>query len=96
MAAILQAQIRKFEDAVRPYVSEGPLAPYWTLLEQKTKLKREQLALGICLGHCCSTVLMWSSYFLGLFGFLGIYLMFGWANDFLCNLIGFIYPAYAS
>lgn len=46
MAAVVQAQIRKFEDTVRPYLYHGPLAPYWPLLEQKTKLKREQLSLG--------------------------------------------------
>ncbi|CAF0969829.1 unnamed protein product [Rotaria sordida] len=33
---------------------------------------------------------------LGLFGFLAIYLIIGWANDFVCNFLGFIYPAYAS
>ena len=46
MAAVVQAQIRKFEDTVRPYLNHGPLASYWPLLEQKTKLKREQLSLG--------------------------------------------------
>lgn len=34
--------------------------------------------------------------FLGLLGFLAIYLVLGWATDFLCNFIGFLYPAYAS
>jgi len=32
----------------------------------------------------------------GAIGFLVFYLMFGWGNDFVCNLIGFLYPAYAS
>jgi receptor expression-enhancing protein 5/6 len=32
----------------------------------------------------------------GIIAFLALYLMVGWGNDFMCNLIGFIYPAYAS
>jgi len=32
----------------------------------------------------------------GIIGFLAFYLIIGWGNDFLCNLIGFAFPAYAS
>ena len=32
----------------------------------------------------------------GMVGFPLLYLTVGWGNDFLCNLIGFIYPAYAT
>lgn len=77
MAAVVQAQIRKVEDKLKPALYEGCGSTYWGFLEQKTKLKREQLALGLSL-------------------VLGLYLAFGWGNDFLCNLIGFLYPAYAS
>ena len=33
---------------------------------------------------------------LGTFGFLAIYLVYGWGNDLLCNFIGFICPVYGS
>jgi len=32
----------------------------------------------------------------GLAAFLGLYLMIGYGSQFLCNFIGFLYPAYAS
>ncbi|CAF2649410.1 unnamed protein product [Rotaria sp. Silwood2] len=77
MAAAIRNHIQKLEGILKGYVYEGPLTPFWSLLEQKTKLKRERIALG-------------------LLGFIAIYLVLGWAKDFVCNFIGFIYPAYAS
>ncbi len=47
MAAKVQQYIRNFEDILKGYLYEGPLTPYWSILEQKTKVKRERIALGI-------------------------------------------------
>ncbi|CAF0752167.1 unnamed protein product [Adineta steineri] len=77
MAAQIQHHIRNLEDTLKGYLYEGPLTTYWSILEQKTKVKRERIATG-------------------LLGFIAIYLILGWAKDFVCNFIGFIYPAYAS
>jgi hypothetical protein len=46
MAVPVQNHVQKLEDILKGYLYEGPLTPYWSLLEQKTKLKRERLALG--------------------------------------------------
>jgi len=77
MTAPIQKQIRKFEDILKGYLYEGPLVQFWSIIEVKTKVKRERIALG-------------------LLGFIAIYLVIGWGKDFVCNIIGFIYPAYAS
>jgi len=77
MANQVQSQINKFENILKGYLYEGPLISLWGFLEQKTKVKRERLALV-------------------LLGFIAIYLVLGWAKDFVCNFIGFVYPAYAS
>lgn len=78
MAEIVKQQIRKFEQIAKPYLYEGPLQSQWSFIEAKTRVKREQITLGLFLS-------------------IGIlYLAFGWGNDFLSNLIGFLYPAYVS
>ncbi len=46
MAAQVQNQIRKVEDILKGYLYEGPLVPFWAIVEQKTKVKRERVAIG--------------------------------------------------
>jgi hypothetical protein len=46
MAAAVQTHIQKVEETLKGYLYEGPLTPLWSLAEQKTKLKRERIALG--------------------------------------------------
>jgi hypothetical protein len=97
MAASVQNQVQKFEEILKGYLYEGPLTPYWSLLEQKTKLKRERIALGMSLlGRASLAMELLLTFSSGLLGFIAIYLVLGWAKDFACNFIGFVYPAYAS
>ena len=77
MAAQIQKHIHNVEETLKGYLYEGPLTPFWSIVEEKTKVKRERVAVG-------------------LLGFIAIYLVLGWAKDFVCNFLGFIYPAYAS
>lgn len=43
----MQAQIRKVEEKLKPYLYDGCCNSYWGTIEQKTNVKREQIALGI-------------------------------------------------
>jgi hypothetical protein len=47
MASPVQNHLRKFDEILKGYLYEGPLVPFWGLIEQKTKVKRERIALGI-------------------------------------------------
>jgi hypothetical protein len=46
MAAAVQTHIHKFEETLKGYLYEGPLTPFWSFVEHKTKVKRERVALG--------------------------------------------------
>ena len=47
MAAAIKPYLHKVELKIKPYLQEGPFSPYWQLLENKTKAKREHVALGM-------------------------------------------------
>lgn len=47
MAAAIQTQIGKVEEKFKKYLHGTSIDSYWNTLESKTKLKREQFALGM-------------------------------------------------
>ena len=47
MAAVVQTQLRKVEEKLKPALYNTVGSDYWAIAEKKTTLKREQLALGI-------------------------------------------------
>ena len=58
MAAGIQTHIHKFEETLKGYLYEGPLTPFWSLVEHKTKVKRERVALGTSISFLCLRLFM--------------------------------------
>lgn len=46
MAATLHSRVEKLEDNLKKYLYDGSASPLWSLIESKTKQKRERIALG--------------------------------------------------
>lgn len=56
MTTPVQAQIRKIEEILKGYLYEGPLVPLWSAVEQKVKVKRERIALGMMIFLSLSSI----------------------------------------
>jgi receptor expression-enhancing protein 5/6 len=68
-------------DKVAPYLNaldaDLSSSQFFTLLEEKTKVRKSYLLLGSL-------------------AFLLLLVVFGVGSQFICNIVGFVYPAYAS
>ena len=94
MADVALAMIGLAGNSINSFLNNNPISPILGLIEQKVHIPRLFLALGRILPFffifCIVYVL------LGLFGVFSLYLIIGWGNDFVCNLICLAYPVYAS
>lgn len=79
----------------------NPWAKYFEKAEQKTGVNRVYIFLGKFPFFLIQFIYIFSKlfdvYFLaGLVAFTGLYLVFGFGAELICNSIGFVYPAYMS
>lgn len=94
MGAILKNTTYKIKSEVHSYLYNNSINPVFDFIEKKIHLERSIIVFGMLF------VLVFIFHImiicLGLLGIFASYLVIGWANDFLCNFIGVLYPAYAS
>jgi hypothetical protein len=94
MAAVIQSGLQIVKDTLNPYLGHSFIGLFLGILERILHVDRSFITLGI---ETIVKIILWNAYsFLGTVIFVAIYLVVGWGNDFLCNFIGMIYPAYAS
>ena len=94
MATIVLAIISVVKTKFDSCLNNSRISPFLALIEKKIHIPRPFLVLGMILLFffisCIVHVL------LGLFGIFALYLIIGWGNDFVCNLICLASPVYAS
>jgi hypothetical protein len=103
------ATLNSVQDRVRGFLREkNSFTSVLATIESKTKVNREYIFYGkhisfpntkpivLDLGLEMDFNRLFYLFLQGSIGFLSFYLAFGWGSDFLCNLIGFLWPAYCS
>jgi hypothetical protein len=92
MAAIAQGGLKKLKNIFKPYLYDDIPGAIFGIVESKVHVERSLIATGMFI----LSLFLYNSICLGLLTIFSIYLTFGWGNDTLCNLIGLVYPIYAS